>query len=76
MRFPYFSAGFLSQLMLLLQPGHFPTSHHDLISGFYKTECSFKHQNTQMLLGNKQERLQSCEGHLKVFRKELKTDDE
>ena len=76
MRFPYFSAGFLSQLMLALQPGHFPTSHHDLISGFYKTECSFKHQNTQMLSGNKQERLQSCEGHLKVFRKELKTDDE
>ena len=29
-----------------------------------------------MLSGNKQERLQSCEGHLKVFRKELKTDDE
>ena len=29
-----------------------------------------------MLSRNKQERLQSCEGHLKVFRKELKTDDE
>ena len=29
-----------------------------------------------MLSGNKQERLQSCEAHLKVFRNELKTDDE